>query len=220
MTDLPRNRIRDHGRTPRAVCALAAVVALSTGCATSMNGSVQRVAVATDPPGAQVFIDDEPVGVTPAYLELDRRDGDLALRFEKDCYQGTVLPVPRRTSKWVVGNALFAGIPVNEYTWGPWLGAIAFYSVLGGVLDRNSGGAFTFPNLVRASLERLPGTDRAEEEVGSGAEPDVGCAEDAAGMGDDGRTSAVKQAWTDGGARTASGAAAGSVAQGNTPSDR
>ncbi len=219
MTDLPRNRMRARGRTHLAVCALAGAVALSTGCATSMNSSMQRVAVASDPPGAQVFIDDEAVGVTPAYLELDRRDGDLALRFEKDCYQETVLPVPRRTSKWVVGNALFAGIPVNEYTWGPWLGAIAFYSVLGGVLDRNSGGAFTFPDLVRASLERLPDTDR-EEEPGSGVEPDGGCAADAAGMGDEGRISGEKQAWADGGAWAAPGAAAESVDQGNTPSDR
>ena len=191
MTDLPRNRIRDHGRTHRAVCALAAVVALSTGCATSMNGSVQRVAVASDPPGAQVFIDDEPVGVTPAYLELDRRDGDLTLRLEKDCYQETVLPVPRRTSKWVAGNLLFAGMPVNEYTLGPWLGYMAFFAVVGGLRDRASGGAFTFPDLVRASLERLPDTATGgADESGRVVETGRGCAPGvAAAGGDQGKTS-------------------------------
>ena len=183
--------MRDRGRTHRAVCALAVVVALSTGCATNMNGSVQRVAVASDPPGAQVFIDDEPVGVTPAYLELDRRDGDLALRFEKDCYQETVLPVPRRTSKWVAGNLLFAGMPVNEYTLGPWLGYMAFFAVVGGLRDRASGGAFTFPDLVRASLERLPDPARAgTDESGRVVETGRACAPDvAAGAGDQRKTS-------------------------------
>ena len=188
MTDLPRIRIRGRGPTHRAVCVLAAAVTLSTGCATSMNGSMQRVAVASDPPGAQVFIDEEPVGVTPAYLELDGRDGDLALRFEKDCYQETVLPVPRRTSKWVAGNLLFAGMPVNEYTLGPWLGYMAFFAVVGGLRDRASGGAFTFPDLVRASLERLPDTARAEES-GQRDQPGGDCAAGPpVGPGDQGNT--------------------------------
>ncbi len=188
MTDLPRSWKCDSGRTHRAVCALAATVVLSTGCASMINSRTQRVAVASDPPGAQVFIGDEPVGVTPAYLELDRRDSDLALRLEKDCYQETVLPVPRRTSKWVAGNLLFAGIPINEYTLGPWLGAMAFYAVVGGLADRSQGGAFTFPDLVRASLERLPDTAQAEES-GQRDQPGGDCAAGAPVVpGDQGNT--------------------------------
>ena len=188
MTDLPRSWKCDSGRPHRAVCALAAAAVLSTGCASMINSRTQRVAVASDPPGAQVFIGDEPVGVTPAYLELDRRDGDLALRLEKDCYQETVLPVPRRTSKWVAGNLLLAGIPINEYTLGPWLGAMAFYAVVGGLADRSQGGAFTFPDLVRASLERLPDTAQAEES-GRRDQPGGDCAAGApVGPGDQGNT--------------------------------
>ena len=188
MTDLPRSWKCDSGRTHRAVCALVAAAVLSTGCASMINSRTQRVAVASDPPGAQVFIGDEPVGVTPAYLELDRRDGDLALRLEKDCYQETVLPVPRRTSKWVAGNLLFAGIPINEYTLGPWLGYMAFFAVVGGLADRSQGGAFTFPDLVRASLERLPDTAQAEES-GQRDQPGGDCAAGApVGPGDQGNT--------------------------------
>ena len=176
MTDLSPNRIRARGRTHRAVCAVTAAVMLTGGCATMINGSTQRVAVASDPPGAQVFLGDQPVGVTPTYLEVNRRDRDLALRFEKDCYQETVLPVPRRTSRWVVGNLLPAGVPVNEYTLGPWLGAMAFWAAVGGFIDWRSGGAFTFPDLVRATLAPMSdvvgGTDPGDREPRGGCPPD------------------------------------------------
>lgn len=187
MPRLSLSPIQTRG-THRAVCALTAAAVLSTGCATTMNGRTQRVAVASDPPGARVFIGGQPLGVTPTYVELNRGDGDLALRFEKDCYQETVLPVPRRASKWVAGNLLFAGIPVNEYTLGPWLGAMVFWLAVGGFLDWRSGGASTFPDLLQASLERLPDTARTEE-FGGGVEPDGGCAPGAtAGAGDQGNT--------------------------------
>ena len=167
-----------------ATCAFAAAAVLSSGCATTINGSTQLVAVASDPPGARVFIGDRAVGVTPTRLELNRGARDLALRFEKDCYRDVVLPVPRRTSQWVAGNALFAGIPINEYTWGPWLAAMAFYTTVGALMDWRSGGAFTFPDLVRATLERLPvapgAADHAVSRSGEGVEPAGGCAPAAA----------------------------------------
>ena len=181
MTSLLRNRIRDRGRIHQAVCALAAAAALSVGCATSMTGSMQRVAVASDPPGARVFIGDEQVGVTPAHVELDRRDGDLALRFEKDCYQETVLPVPRRTSKRVLANVLAAGVPLNDYGLGSWLGAMAFHAVLGGITGRRTGAAFTFPDLVRASLEPMPDTTGTEESGGGRASHAAVASESGAG---------------------------------------
>ena len=192
MTHLYLNRIGARGRTIRGACALAAAAVLSSGCATTINGSTQLVAVASDPPGARVFMDDRAVGVTPIRIELNRGARDLVFRFEKDCYGDAVLPVPRRTSKWVFGNPLLAGRPVNELTWGPWLGMMSFVTAIGGFLDWRSGGAFTFPDLVRASLDRLPDAASAEEPLG-GVEPDGGCLPDAANATRD---------------------------QGNTPSDR
>ena len=186
MIHLFPKRIRVHGATRRAVDALAVAVVFSTGCATAINGRTQRVAVVSDPPGAQVFIADEPVGVTPASVELDRRDGDVALRFEKDCYRETVLSVPRRTSKRVLVNLLAAGVYINDYGLGSALGAMAFWGVLGGLLDRREGGAFTFPDLVRADLERLPDTAKSEES-GGGPGIDDGCVPGtSAGTGDHG----------------------------------
>ncbi len=187
MTGFLLNRISAQGGTHRVVCMLSAVAVLSTGCATTINGRTQRVAVASDPPGAQVFAGDHALGVTPTYVELDRGDGDLALRFEKDCYQDAVLPVPRRTSNWVAGSVLLAGIPVNEYTLGPWLGAMGFWAAVGGLIDWRTGGAFKFPDLLRATLDRVPdlpgGTDPG------GSEPPAVCAPvPPAGQVDQGKT--------------------------------
>jgi len=181
MTHLLLNRRRASRRTPRSVCAVAVAVVLSVGCASTINGPTQRVAVGSDPPGARIFIGDQALGVTPTHVELNRGARDLALRFEKDCYRGAVVPVPRRTSKWVLGNALLAPPPVNDYTVGPWLGAMAFFFAVGGFLDWRSDGAFTLPDLVQASLERLPDAARAGESGGrveavGGPEVDDGCA--------------------------------------------
>ena len=190
MSRLLLKRASARRRAHRAVSGLAAAAVLSTGCASMINGRTQRVAVASDPPGAQVFIRDQPVGVTPTYVELDRR-GNLALRFEKDCYQDAVLPVPRRISNWVAGSVLLAGIPVNEYTLGPWLGAMGFWAAVGGFIDWRTGGAFTFPDLVRATLDRVPDLPEATDTGGS--DPPADC-------------------WPV--------PPAGQVDQGNTPSDR
>ena len=175
MPGLLMNRMWVRGRPLRAACALAAAVVLSSGCATTMNGSTQRVSVASDPPGARVFLGGEALGVTPTVVTLDRRDPDPGLRLEKDCYRTTVLRVPRRTSQWVAGNLLFAGAPVNEYTWGPWLTAMAVYTTVGALVDRRRGGAFVFPNLVRATLERLPGAPEAAP-PGGDLQPRAACA--------------------------------------------
>ena len=202
MTDIPQNLSDAQGRTHQALCAIAAVIVLSTGCATTMNGSTQRVAVASDPPGARVFLGGESVGVTPTFVTLDRRDRYPALRFEKDCYQEELLEVPRRTSRWVVGNTLFAGVPVNEYTVGPWLTAMAVYTTVGALVDWRRGGAFVFPDLVRATLE--PRWDPSE----------------ANDLGARNREATGPGVVVGPGGDCAPGARAGSVDQGNTPSDR
>ena len=196
------NRRPARRRALRAACAPAVAVVLSAGCATFMNGPTQRVAVASDPPGARVFVGDEPAGVTPTFVELERDEGDLALRFEKDCYRDTLLDVPRRTSAWARGNLVPIGFPFNEVTWGGWLGMNLFFTAIKGLVDRGTGSAFAFPNVVRATLERLPGPfeaadfEAAEREMkgsGDGVESDGGCAP---------------------------GVSAGPHDQGNTPSDR
>ena len=192
---LSRMPVRRRG--PAAACALAAALALSPGCATFMNGSTQRVAVASEPPGARVFVGDEPAGVTPTFVELERDEDDLVLRFEKDGHRDAVLDVPRRTSTWVYGNLVPLGVPFNEVTWGEWFVGNLLWAGIRTLVDRGSGNAWAFPSLVRATLDRLPdasdGTDpSATHRVAAGSagvETDFDCASDApTGHGDQGNT--------------------------------
>ena len=146
-------------RAPRgATCALIAVCVLSSACATAINGTTQRVAVASDPPGAQVYVNDAPVGVTPAFVDVPRRDRDLELRLDKDGYEPARLALEREFSGWSWGNVLFAGVPINDYGVGQWVVAMAFYGALGWLEDARSGGAYKRADLVRATLDSIRST--------------------------------------------------------------
>ena len=135
-------------------CALLAACAVSS-CATAINGRTQRVAVASDPPGAQVYVNDAPAGATPTFVVVPRRDPDLELRLEKEGYEPAVVALERSRSGWMTGNLLFAGVPINEYGLAQWVGAMVVYGVLGSLWDSREGGAYKRPDRVRATLGRV-----------------------------------------------------------------
>lgn len=150
----------------RVSCVLLAACLASSGCATVINGSTQRVAVASEPPGAQLYVNDAPVGVTPAFVDVPRRDPDLELRLEKDGYEPATLPLERSRSGWIAGNVLLAGVPFNDYGVGQWVGAMAMYGVLGWLQDVRSGGGYKRPGLVRTSLTRIRAANEESAEPG------------------------------------------------------
>ena len=152
---LPNSQPFAHRARRSAVSVLLAAGAFSSACATFVNGPTQRVAVVSDPPGAQVYVNGAPVDVTPAFVDVPRRDPDLELRLEKDGYEPTVLALKRWRSAWLAANVLFAGVPINDYGLEAWFGAMAVYGVLGSLHDVRSGGAYKRPELVRATLERI-----------------------------------------------------------------
>lgn len=127
----PNARLIARPASRRVAGVLLLACAVSSACATAINGTTQRVAVASDPPGAQVYVNDVPAGVTPAFVDVPRRDPDLELRLEKEGYEPTVLALDRSRSGWLAGNLLFAGVPINEVTLEMWVGALAVYGVLG-----------------------------------------------------------------------------------------
>ena len=88
---------------------LVALVAL-TGCATIMQGSKQNVGISSSPSGAQISVDNQSMGVTPATVPLSRKDNHT-VKLSLAGYQPYEMQLSRKTSGWVWGNIVFGGIP-------------------------------------------------------------------------------------------------------------
>jgi hypothetical protein len=114
---------------------LAAASLLSTAaCATVMNGSEQGIAVNSTPAGANISVDGQPMGVTPAVLRLARSKEHI-LQLDLPGYLPYQMKLSRRTSGWVWGN-------------------IAFGGVIGVVVDASTGAMYRLtPEAVDAGME-------------------------------------------------------------------
>lgn len=91
--------------------AAAVLVAVGSGCATvaSGGGGDQTVKVVSDPPGATVVIDGQPVGTTPAEVKLGRKTSHT-VEVSAPGYETTRLAVNSEFNPWVIGNVVFGGI--------------------------------------------------------------------------------------------------------------
>lgn len=87
-----------------------AVLFLGTvGCATIMNGSTQKVGITSTPSGSKVYVDGKEMGVTPAFLEMDRETQHV-ISLEKPGYERQDVAVTPEVSGWVWGNILLGGV--------------------------------------------------------------------------------------------------------------
>ena len=139
-------------------CLAAAVMTVSTGCATLMNPSTQPVTIVSDPPAAEVLLGAEQAGRTPTDVRLDRGDGDAALRLQKDGFAPQVVRPRRSLSPWLIGNiavpALLTVIGGGEKE--TFLGLAGW----GFVIDLFvSGDGFAYPDTVRTRL--VPWAERS-----------------------------------------------------------
>lgn len=136
------------------------VVAFCCGCATLASPtSVQRVAVSSEPSGAQLLVDGRPQGVTPVDVELNRRARRTRICLEKDGFGPEELVVERRLSRWLLADAayaVFAGAvspadgPPNSRIIRV-AGALA--TVLG--LEYLTGAAFRLPEAIAVEMEPM-----------------------------------------------------------------
>lgn len=146
MTNMRFGHRRVRGRTE----LLAAVLAVSVGCASMHHGRTQQVIIGSDPPGARILDGDEPLGVTPNFVKL-RRHGAL-LRLEKDGFRSKEIRMPRSPSIRLWGDIglgapfLFLAPQVLAFTLG---------------LDLLTGAAWEFPERVDVALDSVPGTSDA-----------------------------------------------------------
>jgi hypothetical protein len=98
-----------------------------------MHGSSQEVGISSQPTGATVTIDGQPMGPTPVATKLSRKDKHT-IRITMDGYQPFELITTRKTSGWIWGNIVFGGL-------------------IGLVVDFSTGGAYRIqPEQVAATL--------------------------------------------------------------------
>ena len=117
-------------------CALVAgVLPTASGCATILRGTNHGIGISSQPPGAEVTIDNEIYGITPVSAKLKRKDNHhIVIRMAG--YEPYEVILTRQTSAWAFGNILF----------GPGV-------VIGLAVDAISGGMYSLtPDQVSAEL--------------------------------------------------------------------
>ena len=92
-----------------------ALCLLASGCATTMNGSNANVAILTDPPGADIYIDNQFVGKSPMTAKVEHANHNI--RVEKTGYETGVAQITASISGWsAVGAALIVPVIVDAST--------------------------------------------------------------------------------------------------------
>ena len=98
------------GRGPWVTLMVLMISGLTSACASIMQGTTQQVSLASSPTGASITVNGRPLGVTPAAIDLKRKDNHT-VRIELSGYQPYEIALTRSVSGWVWGNIVFGGLP-------------------------------------------------------------------------------------------------------------
>ena len=90
------------------IVGIACIVVIG-GCSTIVNGTTQSVSISSDPSGAEVQVDGNPVGVTPLSTELKRKHNHL-VTISLDGYKTQQITINKVMSGAVAGNILAGGL--------------------------------------------------------------------------------------------------------------
>jgi len=82
---------------------------LFASCATMVNSTTQRINISSDPPGAQVAVDNVPAGETPTTIELKRKS-QHTVKIEKAGYLPQEETILQSTSGWLAGDIIAGGV--------------------------------------------------------------------------------------------------------------
>jgi hypothetical protein len=92
--------------------ALAVVAVLSSGCAAVFGTKEKEFALHSEPAGAEVYVDGNRVGTTPAKVRLSNHR-EHTFVFRKEGYKETTCTMVRRTNAgWVILDILGGVVPV------------------------------------------------------------------------------------------------------------
>lgn len=102
--------IHAHGaRASGLSAALGVALLLSAGCATIVKGTTAKIPVASEPTAADVLVDGNLVGQTPATVVLKKSSSHL-VTIQKVGYQPKSVPVVQTVGGAVWGNILAGGL--------------------------------------------------------------------------------------------------------------
>jgi len=96
-----------HTRVTRLglLCALGFTV-LPSGCATMFQGGPDRIPVDSNPKGATVYLDGQPVGQTPTVVSVPR-DSEARITVEAPGYAPVTVDRDKVLAGWFLGNLLW-----------------------------------------------------------------------------------------------------------------
>jgi hypothetical protein len=85
------------------------ILALSTGCATIVKGTSQKIPMASDPVAADIIVDGQMVGQTPMTVSLKRKTDHL-VSVQKTGYQPKSVAIVKDVGGAVWGNIIAGGL--------------------------------------------------------------------------------------------------------------
>jgi len=89
--------------------SLTSLLVILAGCASIMHGTTQKVGISSQPTGANVMVDNMPLGITPVFADL-KRGSEHLVTIEMPGYQKAQLTITKKVSGWVWGNIVFGGL--------------------------------------------------------------------------------------------------------------
>jgi hypothetical protein len=99
----------------------ALLATMCAGCATIMSGGPDRIPVATNPPGASVFVDGVLVGQTPLIVRVDPRFNLGNVRLEKPGFVPINIRRYKSINGWFWTNICWAVFPmIVDLATGEW----------------------------------------------------------------------------------------------------
>jgi len=88
---------------------LGLLASLASGCATAVNGTTQPISLSSNPSGAEIYVDGQPMGKTPGVVTLSR-GSDHHIELRKEGYLPHTVPLARQRSTATLGNIYVGGL--------------------------------------------------------------------------------------------------------------
>ncbi|TBW57618.1 PEGA domain-containing protein [Marinobacter halodurans] len=88
---------------------LTATALLSSGCASIVSGTDQKMTFNSEPDEAVVTVSGRVLGKTPITVDVDR-DSNQSITFEKEGYKTYTAQLSTTTNPWFFGNIVFGGL--------------------------------------------------------------------------------------------------------------